>query len=362
MFGPLGQFRDWWIYGNRGCHGRDTRLTARPEDVYNRHAPLEAGCSKRPSGKSRLNLFMRLLVIEAGRVRSVRQPDAPNPGCFGKSLHGFTLVEMLVVISIIAVLISLLLPAVRNAREATRRTVCASNMKQIGLALHLYAQDYHDTLPADPQNSETGDGLGVAIRSSYAHWKVMGRPSTIWTDDATAAYENIRVPAPWDRVVNPYSGNTGSYKVFSCPSEIGPHPDLPKLHFGGLYGLDPADPYDTFFKIYGTSYHFITGASILGATTLPGTSVEMSWTRQGCWGRKVDDISDPSLQVMAAEFGWQWTWAQENSIWWDHIYYLPHDPVKPIMNLTFVDGHVELQTLQSFPDHYSNSDYDFATP
>jgi prepilin-type N-terminal cleavage/methylation domain-containing protein len=64
---------------------------------------------------------------------------------------GFTLVELLVVIAILSLLISILLPVLNQAKVQARLTACAGNLRQVGMAIHMYAEDFDDSIPFGPE-------------------------------------------------------------------------------------------------------------------------------------------------------------------------------------------------------------------
>jgi prepilin-type N-terminal cleavage/methylation domain-containing protein/prepilin-type processing-associated H-X9-DG protein len=128
-----------------------------------------------------------------------------------KMRRGFTLIELLAVIAIIGVLIALLLPAVQSAREAARRVQCVNNLKQIGIALHLY-HDVHLRLPS---------GLRFQANSPT---NVMGTPdaSLLPFLERENLANLVDLEVPWYLLTSTVA--LQRVATFVCPSDVAPDP------------------------------------------------------------------------------------------------------------------------------------------
>jgi prepilin-type N-terminal cleavage/methylation domain-containing protein len=121
--------------------------------------------------------------------------------------RAFTLVELLVVIGIIALLISILLPALSRARESANIIACASNVRQLMMAFRMFSNEHRGTLPG----GYVGRDVSTPPWNVDAEWKtdwLMGKT----TGGMTAEWKS----APQTGTVFKYAGE--NYKVYRCPS------------------------------------------------------------------------------------------------------------------------------------------------
>jgi prepilin-type N-terminal cleavage/methylation domain-containing protein/prepilin-type processing-associated H-X9-DG protein len=132
-----------------------------------------------------------------------------------KQLHrkGFTLVELLVVIAIIALLISILLPALNKAREQAKTTACLANLRQIGVAMRMYANDSNNYVPHwAPEPFERGRYLGNNDMSMDLFWS--------WADRlvVTDALKQSWRPKN-DIIGDSYHYSSANVGVLVCPAD-----------------------------------------------------------------------------------------------------------------------------------------------
>ncbi|MBC7287953.1 MAG: DUF1559 domain-containing protein [Armatimonadetes bacterium] len=118
------------------------------------------------------------------------------------SRTGFTLIELLVVIAIIAILAAILFPVFARAREKARQASCESNLKQISLAILMYAQDYDERLP-DHCGQKTANCWAVSIYPYVKNAQLFACPSYgasntmgIWRDYANGPSHSFNPPIP----------------------------------------------------------------------------------------------------------------------------------------------------------------------
>jgi prepilin-type N-terminal cleavage/methylation domain-containing protein len=104
-----------------------------------------------------------------------------------KRSKGFTLIELLVVVAIIALLVSILLPALGKAKELTRRVACAANLRGIGQSLAMYKMSNGDRFPVI-NGCLTPNGTWVRTDTDYLPWATPFLPNTTW---GTAVQQNL---------------------------------------------------------------------------------------------------------------------------------------------------------------------------
>ena len=135
------------------------------------------------------------------RIRVAKSDGAPGPHGPGGRL-AFTLIELLVVIAIIALLAAILLPALSRAKESARATQCVNNLRQVGLAVRLYADDNADEFPRS-QHSAFANGLMPWERTIAP---LLGSSTVLWTNLLTGVYHcpDDKKAEPWSYGVNVY--------------------------------------------------------------------------------------------------------------------------------------------------------------
>ena len=130
-------------------------------------------------------------------------------GKYTRTTHAFTLLELLVVVSVIAILVAILVPTIAMVRSLAKRTECASNMRQIGMAFTAYAGD--------------SDGLALLVYTSGVHQGTYVVNNTNDTDGPWSLLWKQGFIAVPQLMYCPATADTNSACKYNTPTNIWPH-------------------------------------------------------------------------------------------------------------------------------------------
>ena len=240
----------------------------------------------------------------------------------GKS--GFTLVELLVVIGIIAVLIGVLLPALNVARQQAQSIQCLSNMRQLGTAFVLYVNDNHGWMPSCDTcgpNTPTQFWSGATSATQTPLWPAGVSATQTWVGwvDSGPAESALENGTLWK-----YIHNAGLYK---CPSDTNPYRNR-SYSINYLICMSANDT--------GSLLHSIVNWNkwkVYKVTQVPNSANAITFVEEGA----PQNSTDPALQWNGG--GWEQNpvGAHFPSDWIDTVVSWHRNGA----NFAFVDGHAE---------------------
>jgi prepilin-type N-terminal cleavage/methylation domain-containing protein/prepilin-type processing-associated H-X9-DG protein len=203
-----------------------------------------------------------------------------------KKIHnkkGFTLVELLVVISIIAVLLAVLMPSLNKARELARRIVCASNERNMCLATSAYVQSFGCYYPGRNGSHWLDWRTGQMLRKDYdSYWQ-----NENGTKDAKI--EGFNVTAYWGVAYAKYGADMG---IFKCPS---------KKTNGTAFGKDLSSisNKDLFLKSTGSADYAMNGFIFWKSSDI--RSMQNGAWSDGVGARKIAEFKTPASTVVTQD-------------------------------------------------------------
>ena len=250
------------------------------------------------------------------------EPANQPPGCCGQTQRvqrlGFTLIELLIVVAIIATLAAMLLPALRSAREAARKSVCSNNLRQLYIATINYASDNGDWLPPQLTLSCTGETAPMVrwMLKLSPYLGYLGPPITATIPGSLGSLE-IRLGKTYKTATDT---RTRSSNPYYCPSADGPYDGTDPTSVCGCYYS-----WSQVFVDYGYSFE-------LGGDW---SCINKDWVNNEI-GQKLGRLNPTSQLVLLAD--------SQNMLLYVKTSNLPvvqcprHTGQK---NMAFVDGHVE---------------------